>query len=482
MSVITAGAHAEEADGADNIRVFDSDAAPADEIALEALRQGVAGIDLAAPAVALPDFHFKDDKEMPSSMAIATRDTLRPTTTCSSLNCGMTLVALDNDRPGPDAIRNFYDRVRTRLPFPPTYRPDLTADEVVRCATEGAGFAVDRFGVDPAALERMEVDGRIDTEAYGGADRIRRELPWTIKQLSRIRFATIGPSNHFVELQQVEEVFDAEAASLLGVEAGQMTLQFHGGGGALTGELGVLFGRRKRYPKALRVQMALQKPLYHLASARSPRELRRRWELYFTGGFPPIDRVGREGERLMLSNIMAMNYGFAFRLSAYAILTQLLSESLGAGNPRLVVDSPHNSIYEEEVRGETAIVHRHNAARAYPASRMTHHPLFGRTGQPLLLPGTNRTSSYLCVAGEGAGESLYSVSHGAGSNIKHFVANGLSDRDPNGRKTLRFRYTRDSPVEVEQLDDAGVDDALGVLAAHDIVRPVARLRPFAVLN
>src|SRR4051812_31294391 len=288
MSVITAGAHAEEADGADNIRVFDSDAAPADEIALEALRQGVAGIDLAAPAVALPDFHFKDDKEMPSSMAIATRDTIRPTMTCSSLNCGMTLVALDNDRPGPDAIRDFYDRVRTRLPFPPTYRPDLTADEVVRCATDGAGFAVDRFGVDPAALERMEVGGRIDTEAYGGADRIRRELPWTIKQLSRIRFATIGPSNHFVELQQVEEVFDAEAASLLGVEAGQMTLQFHGGGGALTGELGVLFGRRKRYPKALRVQMALQKPLYHLASARSLRELRRRWELYFTGGFPPI--------------------------------------------------------------------------------------------------------------------------------------------------------------------------------------------------
>jgi len=128
------------------------------------------------------------------------------------------------------------------------------------------------------------------------------------------------------------------------------------------------------------------------------------------------------------------------------------------------------------------VVHRHNASRAYPASRMAHHPIFGKIGQPLLLPGTNRTSSYLCVAGEGARNSLYSVSHGAGSNIKHFVANGVSGRDPQDRVTLRFDYSGNGPTQVEQLDDRGVDDTLGILAAHDVIRPVARLRPFAVLN
>ena len=252
--------------------------------------------------------------------------------------------------------------------------------------------------------------------------------------------------------------------------------------GTLPGQLGVLFGARKRFTRPLRVEMAIQKPLYHLARARSAQELRLRSALYFSGGFPPVERNGVEGERLMLANVMAMNYGFAFRVAVYAILTALLKETFGAVDSRLIVDSPHNSIYEEQIDGETAVVHRHNSARAYPASRMAHHPVFGRIGQPLLLPGTNRTSSYLCVAGEGAHSSLYSASHGAGTTVKHFVARGLSGRDPRARMTLRFDYSRGGPTEIEQLDDRGVDDTLGILRDHDIVRPVARLRPFAVLN
>jgi tRNA-splicing ligase RtcB (3'-phosphate/5'-hydroxy nucleic acid ligase) len=482
MTITANTAEFEDEYSGSGIRIFQSADAPADHLALTVLREGVANADLAMPASVLPDFHLKDDKEMPSSIAVATRDTIRPTLTCCSLNCGMALVALDLERPRSEAINRFYRRVRERLPFPPTYRRELTPAEVVRCAAEGAQFAVERFDVDPAALGAIEEGGRLDVAPYGGADRIRRELPWSIKQLSRIRFGTIGPSNHFIELQQVEEVLDLEAASLLGIEAGQVTLQYHGGGGTLPGQLGVLFGTRKRYTRPLRIEMAVQKPLYHLARARSAQDLRRRMSLYFSGGFPPVERDGIEGERLMLSNVMAMNYGFAFRVGVYAILTELLGETFGAIGSRLIVDSPHNSIYEEKIDGETVVVHRHNSARAYPASRMAHHSVFGRIGQPLLLPGTNRTSSYLCVAGEGAHSSLYSASHGAGTTVKDFAARELSGRDPRRRVTLRFDYSDGGPTEVEQLDDRGVDEVLGILCKDDIVRPVARLRPFAVLN
>jgi tRNA-splicing ligase RtcB len=482
MTVAANSAEARREYARSHVRIFESADSPADPLALTVLQEGVANADLARPAAVLPDFHLKDDKEMPSSIAVATRETIRPILTCCSLNCGMALVALDIERPRTGAITDFYGRVRERLPFPPTYRRNLTTDEVLRCAAEGAEFAVEKFDVDPAVLGGIEEGGRLEVESYGGAERIRRELPWAIKHLSRIRFGTIGPSNHFIELQQVEEVLDPEAASLLGVEAGQVTLQYHGGGGTLPGQLGVLFGARKRFTRPLRVEMAIQKPLYHLARARSAQELRLRSALYFSGGFPPVERNGVEGERLMLANVMAMNYGFAFRVAVYAILTALLKETFGAVDSRLIVDSPHNSIYEEQIDGETAVVHRHNSARAYPASRMAHHPVFGRIGQPLLLPGTNRTSSYLCVAGEGAHSSLYSASHGAGTTVKHFVARGLSGRDPRARMTLRFDYSRGGPTEIEQLDDRGVDDTLGILRDHDIVRPVARLRPFAVLN
>jgi RNA-splicing ligase RtcB len=228
--------------------------------------------------------------------------------------------------------------------------------------------------------------------------------------------------------------------------------------------------------------MAVQKPLYHFGRARSVEELRRRRALYFSNPYPPVDRAGEEGERLLLANAMAMNYGFAFRLSTYANLQALFRKTFGPTEARLIVDSPHNSIYEEEVEGELALVHRHNAARAYPAARMAGHPLFSQTGQPLLLPGTNRTSSYLCVAAERASTSIYSAAHGAGTNVKRFAQQGLSQPDRRGRTTLRFDYSRATPTTVPQLDDRGVDDVLEVLSTNGVVRPVARLRPFAVLN
>ena len=135
-----------------DIRIFESVDSPADPHALAVLERGVAGADLAAPAVVLPDFHLKPDKEMPSSIAVATRDTIRTTMTCCSLNCGMALVALDIERPHVDAVTEFYRRVRERLPFPPTYRRDLSVEEVVRCAADGARFAADKFGVDSDKL------------------------------------------------------------------------------------------------------------------------------------------------------------------------------------------------------------------------------------------------------------------------------------------------------------------------------------------
>jgi tRNA-splicing ligase RtcB (3'-phosphate/5'-hydroxy nucleic acid ligase) len=465
-----------------DLRIFDSVDAPAHPLALATLRHGVASADLAAPAVVLPDFHLKGDKEMPSSIAVATTNTIRPIFSSASLNCGMALVAIDMSKPDAAAVTAFYDGVRERYPYPPTYRRDLTPAEVVRCAAEGGRFAADRFGVDPMELERVEEGGHLDVERYGGFERVRRELPWSVKQLSRIRFGTIGPSNHFIELQEVDEIFDPEAAELLGVQPGQVTLQFHGGGGSLPGELGLLFGRRKRYPRPVRLQMAVQKPLYHLGRARSLRELRRRRQLYFSGSCPPIERSSPEGERVALANAMAMNYGFAFRLSAYAGLRALMRRTFGPAKAHLVVDSPHNSIYEEELAGEMVLVHRHNASRAYPAARMTGHSLFGRIGQPLLLPGTHRTSSYLCTAGDAAQISLSSACHGAGTTVSEFLASGRSSRDPRGRLTLRFRYSDAQPTQVEQLDDRGVDEALRILSSQGIVRPVARLRPFAVLN
>ena len=232
--------------------VFESRDAPADRHVLAAFESSLCGARLAAPPVVLPDFYQKPIQEMPSSIAVATLDSIQMTLTSSALNCGMALAALDMERPPEAATRAFYRRVRQAYPYPPTQRRVLSAAEVLRCAAEGARFAVDRFELDPRELDRIEERGCLSVEPYGGMDRVRRELPWMAVQLARLRFGTVGPSTHFVELQEVAEVFDHAAAARLGVRKGQVTMQYHGGDGMLNIQLGARFGKRLAGSRSLR--------------------------------------------------------------------------------------------------------------------------------------------------------------------------------------------------------------------------------------
>src|SRR4051812_39162940 len=329
----------------------DSHLLPADPAALVAVGRQVGGADLACPPVVLPDFHHKSKMELPSSVAVATRSTVRPDLTGSSVNCGMALIAVDSEVPTERAVERFMRAVRERYPYPTRGHRELSAREVVRATADGAEFAVDRWDAPPEDLERIEEGGRLDLERYGGIDRLTAELPGLAWQLARFRFGTVGPSNHFVELQRVEEVLDPERAGALGVREGQLAIQYHGGGGVLTGEIGRLFFRRKDYPRQIRAVNLALKPWFHLRSARSYRELRERLSLYFTDGCTPVEVASPEGQRLMLANAAAMNYGFAFRVSTYASLRRLAAETFGGATGRLVVDSPHNSIYEEDLDG-----------------------------------------------------------------------------------------------------------------------------------
>lgn len=461
----------------------DASLLPAGFEALEALDHRLEGADLAAPPVVLPDFHHKSKMELPSSVAVATRGTIRPDLTGSSVNCGMALIAVDSEVPNDRAIDTFMRSVRERYPYPTQGAKELTGKEVRRAAALGAEFAVERWETPAEELERIEEGGRLDLEPYGGMGRLDRELPELAVQLARFRFGTVGPSNHFVELQRVEEIIDPERAAKLGVREGQLTIQYHGGGGVLAGELGRLFFRRKDYPRQIKAVNAVLKPWFHLRSPATLAQLRQRLSLYFTDGCKPVELDSPEGRRLMLANAAAMNYGFAFRMSTYSSLRRLAAQSFGGAEGRLVVDSPHNSIYEEPLAGGgSAVVHRHNSCRAFSADMMTPGTTFAETGQAVLLPGTHRTSSYLAVAGERASDSLHSACHGAGSVVSDLVRRGLSADDQRGRHTRRYRYDDAAPEISTHYDDNGVNAALDVLVRHGLVQPVARMRPLAVLH
>ena len=354
---------------------------------------------------------------------------------------------------------------------------------MLRAATEGADFAADRYDLGDDELDHIEERGRLDIEAYGGVRQARKDLPWLVVQLSRLRFGSIGPSTHFLELQEVEEILDPDAAGRLGLQAGQVTLQFHNGGGVLTSQLGALYARRKSASRMLRAEMSVQKPLSHLLTARSGAQLH-------GGGWPPtsppdcpsIPADGDDGRRALLATRLAMNYGFAYRMATYAALRAAARSAFGA-TTRLVVDSPHNSIYEEQVGGAPRLrappqrlpglpggddgrppgVRRDRpaaaAARHQPDLLLPVRARIRRPPQPLQRLPRNRAASSRRSSGP------------AGPGPTRF-----------GRGTARYRYDGAAPADVPHLDDHGVDEALGILTSYDLVRPVARMRPFAVLT
>ena len=106
---------------------------------------------------------------------------------------------------------------------------------------------------------------------------------------------------------------------------------------------------------------------------------------------------------------LAMNYGFAYRMATYAELRRMARSAFGAADRAWWSTRRTTRSTRKRWTGTHAFVHRHNACRAYPAAQMEDHPVFAKTGQPLLLPGTNRTSSYLCVPQDTAHRSLYTA-------------------------------------------------------------------------
>ena len=238
----------------------------------------------------------------------------------------MALIAVDCEMPGPARDRaTSAGGSGSATPTRPGTHRELTTREVVRAAADGGGVRRRPVGRGRRATSSASRRAAgVDLDPYGGVERLRRGA--ALAGLRSWPGSGSAPS--------AEQPLRRAAARRGGARPrrrragsacreGQLTIQYHGGGGVLTGEIGRLFFRRKDYPRQMRAVMAVQKPWFHLPSARVLRRAAPAAGLYFTDGCPPVELASDEGQRLMLANAAAMNYGFAFRIATYAALRQL---------------------------------------------------------------------------------------------------------------------------------------------------------------
>lgn len=264
----------------------------------------------------------------------------------------------------------------------------LSVKELDALLAGGAGWAVRQGYGTRADLDHIEENGRMD-----GAE--PDAVSETAKKRQRDQLGTLGAGNHYLEIQEVETVFDADAAAAFGIAEGDALLAIHCGSRGLGHQIG------QDYMK----EMLRQGPKHGLVV--KDKEL---------ASAPADSPLGR-------AYLGAMRAGINAALANRQVITHLAREAfarvLHHARLSLIYDVSHNTCKEEHhlvgKRERPLLVHRKGATRAWGPGHSGLPPMYAKVGQPAFIGGSMGSPSYILTGAAGNGKLSYaSICHGAG--------------------------------------------------------------------
>ena len=331
-------------------------------------------------ALAMPDIHQGYGFPVGGVAATEPPDgVISPGGVGYDINCGVRLLALplDADELGGRVEALVHEIART-VPAGAGKEGPLRLGEgaLERVLAGGPRVLVEEHGVGRLEdVERTESEGRLDgADATAVSERARAR---GIGQLG-----TIGSGNHFVEVQRVAAVLDPAAAAAFGLAEGQATVLVHSGSRGLghqvcTDHVRLMEGVEARYGIVL--------PDRQLACA-------------------PLSSP--EGRAYLAAMAAAANFAFANRHAMAHLIREAIRRVLGDGaadGTRQVYDVAHNIAKLERHGGRELCVQRKGATRAFPAGSEEIPAAYRAVGQPVFIPGSMGTSSFV-LAGEPDGD------------------------------------------------------------------------------
>ena len=328
--------------------------------------------------------------------------------------------------------------------------------------SRGAEWVVERGYGEPGDLEFSEEGGRMR-----GADPSR--VSQRAKQRGRPQVGSIGSGNHFVEVQYVQKVFDRQLGEALGLSEGQVVVLIHTGSRGLghqvcTDFLAQMGAAMKKYNITL--------PDRQLACV-------------------PIQSP--EGQDYLGAMYAAANFAWANRQAITHFTRRTLERIFGDSTAvRVVYDVAHNIAKREtyKVGGveRDVLVHRKGATRAFPPGSPEIPGRYRGIGQPVLIPGSMGTASYVLVGAQKAMEETFgSVCHGAGRLMSRTAAKRGRDiqqvKSQLEKKGI-FVQSRSRNGILEEIPEAykDVDEVVEVVHQAGLARKAARLAPMGVLK
>lgn len=337
--------------------------------------------------------------------------------------------------------------------------------ETRRLMGEGPRFVIDRGLGVPRDLDHTEALGRID-------DADPSEVSDHAVKRGSEQCGTLGSGNHFLEVQVVDSVFDADVAQAFGLELNQVCVMIHSGSRGLGYQvcddaLKDFRGTPQKY--------GIELPDRQLACA-------------------PVDSP--EGRKYIAAMRAAANFGFCNRQllmqQAREVFASVFGRSWEDLGMELLYDVAHNiaKLEEHVVDGKKkrVWVHRKGATRAFPAGHPELPAAFRAVGQPVIIPGDMGRASWVLVGAPGSMTRTFgSTCHGAGRAMSRTAAarsvtSRKIEKELEARGVIAMASSRLGLAEEQPNAYKNVDHVVEVVHDAGLSRKVARMRPLGVIK
>jgi tRNA-splicing ligase RtcB len=384
------------------------------------------------------------------------------------INCGVRLLASQIEfAEAKKHLSNLADTLNRLCPSGVGKKGHLRLKnvELDKVCRDGSQWALQRGYATEADIRRTEENGRLD-----GAD--PNKISKRAKDRGRPQLGTLGAGNHFIEVDFVDQVFHPQAAEVMGLITGHLTVMIHCGSRGFGHQICTDYVRD--FQGAVR-RYSIQLPDRELVCA-------------------PLDSP--EGQAYLGAMRCAANYAFANRqvLAHYArqAFEKALAGKVHNWHLHQVYDIAHNmgKIETHDVRGVPVevCVHRKGATRAFGPGFEGLPAEYRSIGQPVLVPGSMGTASWVLVGTEESMQRSFGSScHGAGRTMSRSKAK-KSIWGEDLRKELQSQGIHIRAGSMAGLAEEApqaykdVDEVVETVHGAGIAAKVARLRPVAVIK
>jgi tRNA-splicing ligase RtcB len=421
---------------------------------------------IVGPSLAMPDIH--QGYGFPIGGVAATdweEGVVSPGGVGFDINCGVRLVTTNLEKDEVRAkLRELVNQVFRDIPCGTggKGRIELRDKELDDVLVKGARWMLEKGFAEERDIECAEEGGRLE-----GAD--PAHVSTRAKERGRPQLGTIGSGNHFLEIQFVQQIHHPEAARAMNLHEGQVVVLIHCGSRGLghqvcTDFLAEMGAAMKRHGISL--------PDRQLACV-------------------PIQ--SQEGQAYLAAMRASANFAWANRQAILHFLRDSFRRVFG-NHVKLATlyDVCHNIAKRErhEVDGKKrdVLVHRKGATRAFPPGHREIPAVYRHIGQPVLIPGSMGTASWILVGAEGAmRETFGSVCHGAGRLMSRTAAKkGRTakqvEKELEERGVIVRSETKDGILEEVPEAYKNVDEVIEVVHQAGLAHKVARLRPMGVVK